>query len=146
MSCLCPPVRVNRKGLPKASTHAWILQLNPPRLRPRAWAPWPPFLGGSGGAGMGPYHGAVNHDTFQVRIISEMMVHSLPDAFITPASKPLVNAVPFARDCWQQSPLSPATPNPEDRLDEASAGDFLAHVYVRARAQKPEDFGPLFIW
>jgi hypothetical protein len=95
---------------------------------------------------MGPDHGAVNHDTFQVWVISEMEMHPLPNAFITPAGKALINAVPIAIACWQQSPLSTATGDPEHPLDEASAGVFLAHIYVGARTQELEDFGPLFIW
>ena len=34
-----------RKGLPRLSTLTWTLVLNPPRLRPRTWAAWPPFWG-----------------------------------------------------------------------------------------------------
>jgi len=36
MSATCPPVRVNRIGLPRASTQAWILVVSPPRDRPIA--------------------------------------------------------------------------------------------------------------
>jgi len=36
-SCACPGVSRKRRGLPSASTSAWILVLRPPRLRPRAF-------------------------------------------------------------------------------------------------------------
>jgi hypothetical protein len=36
MSATWPPVRIRRNGLPKASTHAWILVVSPPRERPIA--------------------------------------------------------------------------------------------------------------
>ncbi len=39
-----PPVRRKRSGLPSASTLAWILVLNPPRLRPSAWLSCPPLF------------------------------------------------------------------------------------------------------
>jgi hypothetical protein len=45
MSWHWPPVSRKRRGLPKASTLTWILLLNPPRLRPSAWAFWLPFFG-----------------------------------------------------------------------------------------------------
>src|SRR6184192_4319158 len=35
----CPGVSRQRTGLPKASTTAWVLVLNPPRERPKAWGP-----------------------------------------------------------------------------------------------------------
>jgi hypothetical protein len=36
-SCARPGVSRKRRGLPSASTRAWILVLRPPRLRPRAF-------------------------------------------------------------------------------------------------------------
>jgi hypothetical protein len=41
-----PAVTTKVTGLPRPSARTWILVLNPPRLRPRAWSPppfWPPL-------------------------------------------------------------------------------------------------------
>jgi len=94
---------------------------------------------------MGPYHGAVNNEMFQIWGMGKMMMQSFPDTSITPAGKPSVDAVPFAVLLGQQSPLSATAGHPEHAFDEATAVSFLAHVHLWATTQEVEDFGPLFI-
>jgi hypothetical protein len=94
---------------------------------------------------MGPYHGAVNDEMFQIWVLGKMMMHSFPDTSITPAGKPPVNAVPFAILLGQQSPLGTAASHPEHAFNEAAAVSFMAHVHLWATTQESEDFRPLFI-
>ena len=89
---------------------------------------------------MGPHHRAVNDKMFQIWVMGKMMMHSFPDPFITPAGKPLVDAVPFAIPLGQQSPLSTAASHPEHAFNEAAAISFLTDVHLWATTQELEDF------
>jgi hypothetical protein len=75
----------------------------------------------------------------QIWVLGKMMMHSFPDAFITPAGKPPVDAVPFAMPFEQQSPLGTAASHPEHAFNEAAAVRFPAHVYLWATIQEVED-------
>ena len=94
---------------------------------------------------MGPYHRTVHDEMLQIWVLDKMMMHSFPDAFITPAGKPPVDAVPFAILFGQQSPLSATAGHPEHPFNEAAAAGFLADVHLWATPQELEDFRPLFI-
>jgi hypothetical protein len=72
--------------------------------------------------------------------MGKMMMHSFPDAFITPAGKPPIDAVPFAILLGQQSPLGTAARHPENAFNKAAAVSFPAHVYLWATTQELEDF------
>ena len=93
---------------------------------------------------MGPHYGTINNEMFQIRVMDKMVMHWFPDPFITPASKPPVDAVPFAILLGQQSPLSATAGDPEHPFHEAAAVGFLAHVHLWATTQELEDFRPLF--
>ena len=94
---------------------------------------------------MGPYHRAVDNDIFHIGVLGKMVMHPFPDAFITPAGKPLVDAVPVAVAFGQQSPLGAATGDPENPFHKPAAVRFLAHIHVRAGTQELKDFPPLVI-
>ncbi len=89
---------------------------------------------------MGSHHSAINDEMLQVWVLNKMLMHSFPDALITPAGKPLVDAVPFAVLFGQQSPLSAAAGHPEHPLNEAAAGGFWADVYLRTITEELKDF------
>jgi hypothetical protein len=89
---------------------------------------------------MGSHHSAINDKMLQVWVLNQMLMHSFPDALITPAGKPPVDAVPFAILFGQQSPLSAAAGHPEHPLNEAAAVGFWADVYLRTIPQEVEDF------
>jgi len=91
------------------------------------------------------YYGAIDDQVFHIRVVSELVVHSFPDALLTPAGKPLVDGVPTAIGFWQQAPLGAATGHPDDSFNETSAIGFGSNVKVRTGAQEPEDFGPLLV-
>lgn len=95
MSASWPSVSAKRKGLPNPSTVRWILVLNPPRLRPKVCACWPPLFLCPSGKGMGTHDGAVDYPIFHIGVVSKMVQHPLPHSLGTPARKALVNAVPF---------------------------------------------------
>lgn len=83
--------------------------------------------------------GAVDKQMFHVWVIDKMLMHTLPDIFVTPAGKPFVYTVPVAVPFWQQSPLSTAAGEPQDRFDESTAMGFLTDVYAGAGAQELEN-------
>ena len=89
---------------------------------------------------MGSHYGAINDEMLQVWVLGKMLMHSFPDALITPAGKAPVDAVPFAILFGQQSPLSATAGHPEHSLNEAATISFLAHVYLRTITQEVEDF------
>jgi hypothetical protein len=80
------------------------------------------------------YYGAIDDQVFHIRVVSELVVHSFPDALLTPAGKPPVDGVPAAIGFRQQAPLGAATGHPEDAFHEASAISFGPNVNVRAGA------------
>lgn len=94
---------------------------------------------------MGPHHRAIQDQVLHIRLIHEMGVHSLPDAFVAPARKAFVYAVPLAILGWQQAPLRSAAHDPQHALDKASAGRFLPDIQVGTRSQEVQDLRPLFI-
>jgi hypothetical protein len=94
---------------------------------------------------VGTYDGAIDNQVFHIRVVDEMVMHTFPDALLTPAGKPPVDGVPAAIGFRQQAPLGAATGHPEDTFHEASAIGFSPNVKVRAGAQESEDFGPLLV-
>ena len=94
---------------------------------------------------MSTYYGAIDNQVFHIWVVGEVLMHSFPDALVTPAGEPFVDAVPVAVGLGQQAPLGAATGHPEDGFHEASAVGFGPNVKGRAGAQEPEDFGPLLV-
>jgi hypothetical protein len=94
---------------------------------------------------VGTDEGAIYTQVFHIWSVGEVVMHSFPDALLTPAGKPLVEGVPVAVGCRQQAPLGAATGHPEDGFAEASALGFVAHVDVWTGAQELEYFRPLVI-
>jgi hypothetical protein len=89
---------------------------------------------------MGTHHCAVKDQMLHVRFIHKVGVHLLPDAFVAPASKAFVYAVPLAILGWQQAPLRSTPHDPQHTFDKTSAGCFLPDIHVRTRSQKAQDF------
>jgi hypothetical protein len=95
---------------------------------------------------MGTHCGAVRHDAFHVRIITEVGKQGIKDTMITPASIAFVDAIPFAILCWQEPPLRTTSKYPEDAFDEAAALVFITDVDARLVAQELDYLLPLVIW
>jgi hypothetical protein len=94
---------------------------------------------------MSTHHCAVEDQVLHVGFIHKVGVHLLPDAFVAPASKAFVYAVPLAILCWQQAPLRSTPHDPQHAFDKPSAGRFLPDIHVGTRSQEVQDFRPLFI-
>ena len=88
------------------------------------------FFGRARSAGMGTNHGAINNEVFHVRVMDEVLMHSLPDTLHAPAGEPLVDAVPSAILGWEQSPLGTGPGDPKDTIDKAAAFIFLTHIHI----------------
>ena len=88
------------------------------------------FFGRACSAGMGTNHGAVNDEVFHIRVMDEVLMHSLPDTLHAPAREPLVDAVPSAILGWEQSPLGAGPGDPQDTFDKAPAFSFLPHIHI----------------
>ncbi len=88
MSWRCPAVKHKRKGFPNPSTVTWILHEKPPRLRPSACSAL--FLCPSR-TGMGTDNWTTHHPVFHVRVVREIVQHSLPHAVLTPAGQAFVH-------------------------------------------------------
>ncbi len=83
---------------------------------------------------MGTDDGAIEDPVLHIWVMSQMLVHPFPDAFLAPAGEPFVDCIPVAIGFWQQSPLGAAAGHPEDGFDEAAAFLLIAHVDLRAGA------------
>ena len=79
---------------------------------------------------MGTNHGAVDDEVFQIRVIGEVVKHSLPNVLLAPAGEPLADAVPFAILGRKQSLLSTGPGDPQDTFDKAAAFSFLPHIHI----------------
>jgi hypothetical protein len=77
---------------------------------------------------MSPDDGAIDNQMLHIRVIGKMVMHLLPNAVITPAGKAFVDAIPGAVLLWQQAPGGPATGDPQDAFNKASALTFMSHV------------------
>jgi len=95
---------------------------------------------------MGTHHCAVKDQVLHVGFIHKVGVHSLPDAFVAPARKAFVYAVPLAILGWQQAPLRSAAHDPQHAFDKPPTVSFLPDIQVGTRSQEVQDFRPLFIW
>ena len=89
---------------------------------------------------MGTHDRAIEAQMLHVGVIHKVGVHPLPDAFVAPARKALVYAVPLAILCWQQAPLRSAPHDPEHAFDKTSAVCFLPDVYVGTHPQEAQHF------
>ena len=94
---------------------------------------------------MGTHDGTVNDQVLHIWIINEAGMHLLPDAVVAPASKPLVNAVPFAVFIRQQAPLRSTAGNPEHAFNEETAIGFFPDICSGVVFQKRIDLLPLFV-
>src|SRR5215471_18991994 len=117
-SCACPGVSRTRRGLPSASTSAWILVLRPPRLRPSAWSST--FFESAGAVLMSPHDGAVDHRVFVIAIACQVLKDALPYAGFGPAAEPSVRILPVAEALRQVAPRYSRTVPVQHRLDKAT--------------------------
>src|SRR5215472_3564685 len=117
-SCACPAVGSKRKGLPSASTSAWILVLRPPRLRPSAWSS--AFFESAGAVLMRPHDGAVDHRVFVIAIGCQVRKDALPYPRFGPPAEPPVGILPFAQALRQIAPWDSRTVPVQHCLDKAT--------------------------
>src|SRR6266700_3994919 len=92
-SWTCPGVSIRLQGLPKASTSAWTLVVNPPRDLPIACAP---FFSGTGAVLMSTYDGGVDHHVLIVGIAGQQLEHTLENPGLRPSAEPLMDRFPVA--------------------------------------------------
>lgn len=85
---------------------------------------------------MGSDHRAVDNQILHVWLIGKVLQHLFPNAVVTPAGKPLVDAVPLAVLLWEQAPLRAAAVYPEHGFQEAAALGFVADIDARIIAQE----------
>jgi len=97
-----PRVRKKASGLPRASTMAWILVLNPPLLRPMAWSS--PSFFEPGAVLMCAYDGAVDHRVFVVRASAASISRSSSMRRSWPSAKTGVNLDRVTKTFRQVSP------------------------------------------
>jgi hypothetical protein len=95
-------VRKKASGLPKASTKACILVLNPPLLRPIAWSA-PSFLG-AGTVPVSTHDDAVDHGVLVVSVGRLKIEHPLPRAVLGPTREAGVDLDRVAKALWQIAP------------------------------------------
>ena len=88
------------------------------------------FFGGSRSTGVSTNHGAINDKVLHVRLMDEVLMHSLPDTLYAPAGESLVDAVPSAILRREQSPLGTGPGDPQDTFDKAAAFSFLPHIHI----------------
>ncbi len=121
----------------------WILQLKPPRLRPKACSPL--FLC-TCCTGVRPYNRAVNHPILHIGITGEMSQHPFPNACLTPAHEPFVHAVPIPILDWKQAPLGSAPAHPFHCFNKAAASLFIfSNIRIRVFSQKVPYLYPLIV-
>src|SRR6516165_12094824 len=115
-SCACPGVSRKRRGLPSASTSAWILLLRPPRLRPSAWSS--AFFESAGAVLMSLHDGAVDHRVLVIAIGCQVLKDVLPYAGFGPAAEPPVRLLPVAEALRQVAPWYSCAVSIQHRLDK----------------------------
>ena len=89
-------------GLPRTSTVALILVLNPPLLRPMAGSS-PHFLSARAML-MGTHNRAVDHRVCVIGIASPVLEYLLQDAPFSPSAPASVRILPIAKPFWQITP------------------------------------------
>jgi hypothetical protein len=93
------------------------LVLSPPRDRPIAWSSSPLFFG-PGGVRVGPHHGRVDQQAFQVGVVAEGLHHPGPDPGLGPAVEPPEGIVPVAEAGREVAPGGASAGDPEHGVDE----------------------------
>src|ERR1700704_1367915 len=89
----CPGVSIRLQGLPKASTSAWTLVVNPPRDRPIACAP---FFFAHHTVLMSAYDSGIDHHVFVVWIAAQQLENTLENSALRPSAETLMNRFPMA--------------------------------------------------
>ena len=144
-----PPVKMNCKGKPSASTRRWILLLKPPRLRPRHCSRWCPlFWSRPRRTYVGAYSCTVGHDRCHVRVLRELFEHVGPNTVLFPANHDgvaLEDTVPLAKVGWQFTPLCAGAQNPVNCFDETATLFLLPCIGTRVSLQKCVQFLPLMV-
>jgi uncharacterized protein YceH (UPF0502 family) len=112
-----PGVRQKCRGLPRASTVAWIVVLSPPLLRPSASASGPPFFCARAVL-VRPHDGRVQHRVFVVRVCAQVCEHPLPHVASAPAGVPQMHHPKVAEARRQVAPGNAGAGAVEHRLHE----------------------------
>src|SRR5580693_528605 len=112
----CPGVSAKPIGLPKASTVALILVLNPPLLRPIASSS--PAFFGSGAVLMSTHDGRIDHRVFVVGVLGQILEDPLPDAGLGPAGKARMNRLPVSEALRQVPPRHAGPISVQNRLNK----------------------------
>jgi hypothetical protein len=87
--------------------------------------------------------GGIDHDTFHVSIVSEILEHCTPNSPFSPSVKPFVNSVPVTIFFGEESPLSTTAGHPEDGVDKAFAVADFSDVKVCSGFEKCKNSFPL---
>src|SRR5580704_15101046 len=90
----CPGVSIRLQGLPKASTSAWTLVVNPPRDLPIACAPF--FFSRTGAVLVSAYDGGIDHHVFVIAITAQQLENTLENPALRPSAEPLMDRLPGA--------------------------------------------------
>src|SRR6266403_3083693 len=116
-SWTCPGVSIRLQGLPKASTSAWTLVVNPPRDLPIACAP---FVSRTGAMLVSAHDGGVDHHVLVVVIAGQKLENTIENPALRPSAEELMDRFPMAETLGQ---IPPGTSSPkaiENRFDEQS--------------------------
>src|ERR1700719_2018947 len=89
----CPGVSIRLQGLPKASTSAWTLVVNPPRDLPIACAP---FFSRTGAVLVSAYDGGIDHHVLVVAIAAQQLENTLEHPALRPSAETLMDRFPGA--------------------------------------------------
>src|SRR5271169_2422202 len=84
----CPGVSIRLQGLPKASTSAWTLVVNPPRDLPIACAPF--FFSRTGAVLMSAYDGGIDHHVLVVAVAGQKLENMLENSTFCPSAETLM--------------------------------------------------------
>jgi hypothetical protein len=97
-----PGVSIGLQGLPKASTTAWTLVVNPPRDLPIACAP---FFSRAGAVLMSAYDGGIDHHVFVVVIAGQQLKNTPENPAFRPSAETLMDRFPVA-ETLRQTPIT----------------------------------------
>src|SRR5882724_2273897 len=103
-------------GLPRASTRACILVLNPPLLRPIA--SFCPLFLSAGAVLVSAHNRGIDHRVFVVRVGCQSRKQLLPNTALRPPAKSRVNVLPWTKSFRQITPRYPRPVTVEHRFNE----------------------------
>ncbi len=94
---------------------------------------------------MGADNRTVEDAMFHVWVEGEVLKHTLPNTFVTPAGEAFVDAIPVAIRGGQEAPLCARSVDSQHGFQEAAAGCLIANVSMWVAPQKGPQFGPVLV-